>query len=371
MSASSTDAVRCDGSPLADLAASLPATATEAAGAAAAAILQANHDLPPVPGPLVRMVRRAEAVASAQIDGIRTSVADVAIAELDPRTDPAATRVAGTVNALTAAVSEAHESRLTAATLHRWHRAIVGDDSGHRGRPGRFRASDGWMGDTRPRDARYKAPPADRVGPLMEDLIAFANRDDVEAVTQAALTQARFEVVSPYTEGNGRVARVLAGWVLTRRLRLVTPPPIAVRMALDVDRYVDGVVAFRDGEAPAWVSWFATTVADAAGALTTLARSIAELEQRWLDALSQVRAHANARWLLPRLPEELVFSNQTASAALGTSARSGRNALSVFVSRGLVQPFGPALAPRVGRPRQWWVAHELVELVETWACPEG
>ncbi|MBK0296980.1 Fic family protein, partial [Bacillus sp. S34] len=52
---------------------------------------------------------------------------------------------------------------------------------------------------------------------LLDDLIAFSNRDDVEPVTQAAIAHAQFESTHPFTDGNGRIGRALIGAILRRR----------------------------------------------------------------------------------------------------------------------------------------------------------
>jgi predicted ArsR family transcriptional regulator len=66
------------------------------------------------------------------------------------------------------------------------------------------------------------------------------------------------------------------------------------------------------------------------------------------------------------LPEYPVTSAATAAAALDVSDRSCRDALAVLAEVGIVQPFHPASRP-AGRPRHWWVANELVDLVTAWS----
>ena len=83
---------------------------------------------------------------------------------------------------------------------------------------GAYRTEQSWVGGTSPRDAAYVPPPPALIEELMDDLIAFANDDTLDPVTQAALVHAQFESIHPYADGNGRIGRVLIGWVLARRL---------------------------------------------------------------------------------------------------------------------------------------------------------
>ena len=134
--------------------------------------------------------------------------------------------------------------------------------------------------------------------PLLEDLVAFVNRTDIDPVTQSAVAHAQFEIIHPYADGNGRVGRILAGWILARRLALVSPPPISVRIATDRGGYLSGLTLFRLGQPDRWVAWFADVVLDAGDAATNLVRAVGELQARWALRIADVRADAAAHRVL-------------------------------------------------------------------------
>ena len=49
------------------------------------------------------------------------------------------------------------------------------------------------------------APPHDEgVQAAIDDVLAFANRDDLPTGAQVAITHAQFETIHPFAEGNGR-----------------------------------------------------------------------------------------------------------------------------------------------------------------------
>ncbi|MGI9023224.1 MAG: Fic family protein [Acidimicrobiales bacterium] len=56
-------------------------------------------------------------------------------------------------------------------------------------------------------------PPPDHVDRLMRDLVRFANTSRLDPVTVAAVVHVQFETIHPYGDGNGRLGRVLIGWV--------------------------------------------------------------------------------------------------------------------------------------------------------------
>jgi len=217
-------------------------------------------------------------VASSYIEGVGAPLADVAAAELDPTVGEAAAWVADNLAAVRGAIDDAHGGPLDLGTVHGWHRTLMAG-SGHLpahlvGVP---RDLQGWIGGTSPLDAvLVTAPPGD-IAPLLDDLIAFANRTDVDAVTQAAVAHAQFEVIHPYADGNGRAGRVLAGWVLTPRLTLVSPPPVSVRIAADPGGYLSGLTLYRLGDVDPWVRWFADVVRAAGETAITLVGDVTDL----------------------------------------------------------------------------------------------
>ena len=124
---------------------------------------------------------RAEGVASSFIEGVRAPLPDVAAAELDPTIGEPATWVADNLNTVMAAVTEAPSARLSFKTLHRWHRSLMSEAS-HlpANQIGAFRTAQGWIGGTSPLDAALVTPPPEEVSRLTRDLVAFANRTDVD-----------------------------------------------------------------------------------------------------------------------------------------------------------------------------------------------
>lgn len=335
---------------------------------AAAAARRGSDRLPARWEPLSRLLLRAEGVASSFIEGVRAPLADVAAAEIDPAVGGNAAWVADNLAAVTAAIGEARGGQpLTPQSLHSWHRTLM---AGSRHLPphhvGAFRKAQGWIGGTSPLDAVLVTTPPEHIDDLVDDLVVFANRDDVDAVTQAAVAHAQFEVIHPYGDGNGRVGRTLIGWILTRRLNLISSPPVSVRIATDRGGYLSGLTLFRLGDLDPWVRWFAQVVRDAGDATANLVSEVGELEARWMHRLTDMRADAAARRMVAILPQHPVLSADIAAAALGVSDRTCRSALAKLAEHGIVQPFGPK-GGGMGRPHNLWVAGELVDLVSAWA----
>lgn len=355
--------------PLVDRSWSLSEPTVRRTEQAVAAVRRGSDELPTRWEALARLLLRAEGTASSYLEGVTASPAEIAVAELDPMLGGAAAWVADNLTAVSAAVAEAHRGPLTVESLHRWHRALMRDAGNLPAHlVGGWRDAQGWVGGTSPLDAALVPPPPEHLAALMDDLVSFANRSDVDPVTQAAMLHAQFELIHPYGDGNGRIGRVLVGWLLTRRLGLVSPPPFSVRIAADRGGYLSGLTLFRLGDVDPWVAWFAGTVADAGDATVRLVRSVGELQGSWRARLDGVRADSAARRLVDVLPQHPVLSAGTVATELGISDRAGRTALETLAARGVLQELGPSRRA-AGRPRRWWVAGELVDAVSAWSRP--
>ena len=176
---------------------------------------------------------------------------------------------------------------------------------------GDWREEPGWIGGTSPLDAAIVVSPPELIAALMSDLVEFANRSDIDPVTQAAVAHAQFELIHPFADGNGRVGRILIAYLLTRRLNLTTPPPVSVRIATDRGGYLSGLTSFRLGQADPWVAWFAETVQGSGEATTNLVEAVATLTASWRERISDVRADAVTHRVLALLPAHPVIGGRS------------------------------------------------------------
>lgn len=331
------------------------ATATAELGHGAAS-------LPEDFAPLARLLLRAEGVASSFIEGVRAPVVDVVLAESAGGQTPAAW-VAANLAAVDEAIEHASgEDPLTAEVLLSWHRTLMTGSPTPARHAGAFREEQGWIGGTSPLDAHLVTPPPQDVDRLVADLVAYANRADVEPVAQAAIAHAQLELIHPFADGNGRIGRVLVGWLLTRRLALLTPPPVSTTIAADVGGYTSGLTLFRLGDHGAWVRWFATAVSGAGQAQQALVRQVAVIQGGWRAALTGTRSDAIAWQVLELLPRRLVLTSPVVVAELGVTPKAAVAALDLLSELGVLQEHGTVTPTGPGRPAGLYVSVELLAL---------
>ena len=153
--------------------------------------------------------------------------------------------------ALTAMVDAAGtKGRIDPADILGAHHALMKDDPRDGEYAGRVRTVQNWVlgSDWSPRGAVHIPPPPETLEPLLNDLIEYANRDDVPVLIQAAAVHAQFESIHPFTDGNGRIGPGLINAVLRRRgTTTQTVVPVASALLAERQRYFDRVNNYRRG----------------------------------------------------------------------------------------------------------------------------
>ena len=340
------------------LAQSLEVRGTTAAKSVSATsrLLVAAEIVPPDFASLANLFARNEALASSYIEGVRAPVIDSVLPALDDTS-----RTIHDAITTVRFVRETTDRDLAIDTLLDWHRRLMSSTQLSPELIGVFRNEQGWIGGASPVDAALVTPPPDVVPELVHDLVAFANRTDIDPVTQAAVLHAQFELIHPFTDGNGRVGRLLIDWVLCRRLGLVAPPALSTVITGDIGGYLSGLTLFRMGDLDSWVAWFAAVAVRSSQRQLALVQSVEELKARWRTRLL-ARTDACA-WgvvgLIPRLP---VLDARIVSVELGISARSALTALQTLASCGILEEHSRPTGK--GRPPRLFISPEILALAD-------
>jgi Fic family protein len=319
--------------------------------------------------PLARLLLRSEGVASSYIEGVSAPVVDVVLAEehLGRNDSASASWVASNMSAVTQAVASAEgRSALSIAMLMEWHRTLMTGSPTPERYVGRIRDEQGWIGGTSPFDAHLVTPPPNELAALLADLINYANRVDVDPITQAAVSHAQFEIIHPFGDGNGRVGRVLVAWLLTRRLSLLVPPPVSVAIAADVAGYASGLTLYRFGDHRAWVGWFADAVASGGRSQRILIANVERIKDEWRRHIADVerapRSDAAVFAALECLPRHLVLTSGILADELAISRKAALATLHRLVEFGILVEQGTLSRTTPGQPAALFVSRELLGL---------
>jgi Fic family protein len=306
---------------------------------------------------------RAEAVASSRIEHLVVSHRHLARAFFEPVRNDTAAEVVANVRAAERAIELASEGPLTLETLTEVHRVLLTGTRGeHYG--GLIREEQNWIGGTQPnpQGADFVPPPSEYVEPALNDLVIFANRDDLPPALQASIAHAQFETIHPFWDGNGRVGRALIHAILRRRG--LTPhyvPPVSLVLAGRADDYIRGLTAYRHGDEQGWYAVFADALGASAAGAREFAGRIAMLQEHWLEQAGNPRRGAGARKLIDALPAHPVIDVRTAQEVLGArSQETARAAIVRLVSAGVLRE------AKLGRKRgRLWETVGLFDLLDS------
>lgn len=304
---------------------------------------------------------RTESVASSKIERVEASTDDYARALHGNRSNVAATAMAAATTAIAALITSVDGGKpLHLDAVLDAHRALMLEDRAERAYAGRLRDMQNWIGgsDHSPRNALFVPPPPGMVADYMTDLVAFANRDDVPVLAQAAIAHAQFESIQPFTDGNGRIGRAVINTVLRRRgttRRVIVP--IASALVAHRDRYFDLLDDYRTGHIQPFVVAVSTATRIAAAEARVTADRVRELPGSWRESLGQVRTGSATDRLVNRLPDLAAFTAEDAHDDIGGPLSSTYTAIERLAGAGIIRP----LTDRK-RDQVWGAAAILDEL---------
>jgi Fic family protein len=270
---------------------SLPGRVLAAAEDAAHEIARFDADMGGEIAPFGAVLLRSESAASSQIENLTASARAIAEAEIGDTTRRNATQIVANTRAMDAAIAMA--DRLDAASILAMHHALMEDFEP--GVAGRWREEAVWIGGSSlgPHGAMFVPPHHSRIVPAIEDLMAFARRDDVPVLVQAAVAHAQFETIHPFPDGNGRTGRALLHAMLRNKglTRNVTVP-VSAGLLNDTEAYFDALDAYRRGDPAAIVDQLSNASHAAVANGRQLVDELRAIRTSWAERIAARRDSA-------------------------------------------------------------------------------
>ena len=237
----------------------------------------------PDPSVFVYGYVRKEAVLSSQIEGTKSSLADLMLHEAGGVPSARSSDVLETSNVVSAlfqGVERLRDFPLSNRLLREMHARLLLSGRGATATPGEFRRSQNWIGGTRPGNAAFVPPPPNHVQECMAALERFihATDDGLPVLVKAGLAHVQFETIHPFLDGNGRLGRLLIPLML-RDAGLLREPLLYLSLYFKRNRstYYQLLNDTRQtGDWEAWLRFFLEGVRDVAEGAVATARSANE-----------------------------------------------------------------------------------------------
>lgn len=221
------------------------------------------------------------------------------------------------------------------------HRVLLDGARGAGKQPGELRRSQNWIGGTRPGNAAFVPPPADRVSSLLGDLEQFIHDAGgaLPTLVRIALAHAQFETIHPFLDGNGRIGRLLIA-ALLEHWRLLPEPLLYLSGYLkqhQAEYYRRLSIIRTEGDWESWIAFFlegvATAAAHAESGIIALATLVATDRRRLLDSPKTSPTSHRLFELLPLMPR---FTIERVRQKLETSFPTANAAVKVLENLGIV-----------------------------------
>ncbi len=294
-------------------------------------ILLPNADL------LIYGSLQREALASSTIEGTIASPEELVLYQAGQhQTREAAKEVANYAAALSWGVEQLASRPIAYNLIVGLHERLLRDVRGALG-AGRLKQDQNFIGSSTTdtiKDAIFVPPPPEDTLDLIIDLERYINNPNNQEprVVQCALTHYQFETIHPFSDGNGRVGRLLIILQMIH-LGLLSAPLIYPSKYFERNRqaYYAHLQAIRDrGTWSEWVEFFARGIKEQCNETIAFTNTILQLREHLRQHVGNVSRRAAVAEVLAAFFEEPVLSIRAISDRAHMAIHSAQSAVAIL-----------------------------------------
>ncbi len=299
----------------------------------------------PNPHLLIRPFLRREATLSSKIEGTEASLTDVLEFEARGRyrgsghddTD----EVLNYVIALERGIDRLDSLPISYRLVRELHEILMSGVRGQDKRPGEFRTGQVWIGPpgSSIRNARFVPPPPALLRDLFLDWEGFVNDSlNLPPLVRCAMMHYQFEAIHPFTDGNGRIGRLLITLFLKATGVLTTPLLyLSAYFERDRQRYYDELLnVSATGDWERWLSYFLEGAHRESQDALVRIRRLRDLQDEWRELLLEQGGAVSGLRLLEELFARPVLAVSDASSVLEMTDPGARGVLNRLVEAGIL-----------------------------------
>lgn len=324
----------------ADLVLSTGTWNTVNAATAALATLDGAARLIPNPALLRRPALRREAQSTSALEGTYAPFEEVLAAdrEDDRHLSAELREILNFERMAELGFSWPEDRRLSIAMLCELQKVLVRNTSGELSDAGSLRDRIVVIGapGRSLEEARFvPPPPGDQLRAGVESLLSWiASPPAIPTVVQAAMAHYQFEALHPYSDGNGRLGRLLIVVQLMRGA-VIREPLLVVSPWFERRRseYQDALLELScDGAWDAWIAFFAEGVAASASVSQAKVERLVALQSELREAVQSARKRGAAEQLAADLVGNPYVARNLVADRYGLSGQGAQNAINSLVA---------------------------------------
>lgn len=284
-----------------------------------------------------------EATKSSNIEGTQTKIEEALQDEedvpLDKRDDWA--EVQNYTYAMNQAIQHLQTLPLSSRLIRDTHKVLMSGVRGENKYPGEFRRSQNWIGGSSPSDAIFVPPVFGEVTNLISDIEGFIHNPvcDLPDLIKIALIHYQFETIHPFSDGNGRVGRLLITLYLVSK-GILKRPILYLSDYLESHRrtYYDRIMGVRFGDDVAsWVKFFLEGIIVTAEKGTVALNDILALQKEYEEEIKGMSSRsANALKLIDTMYQNPFTDITKTASIIGQSFPTAKTLIDSLVERGIL-----------------------------------
>lgn len=227
--------------------------------------------------------------------------------------------------------------------------------------PGEFRESQNWIGGTRPDNASFVPPPADKILGYLGELERFMHTENIiPVIIKAGLIHAQFETIHPFLDGNGRTGRMLITFYLWKEGFLEKPVLfLSSYFKRHQEIYYEKLTAYHDGKVTEWIDFFLDGVIEIANEAIDIVGKITVLREQDMAKIQTLgkRASESAIHVLPYLYGQPIVNVAAIQKWTGFTRTGAQKVINRFIEKGIL-----TLQDNDKKYAQSYVYHEYLDI---------